>query len=126
MKTPLQSPNAPTAVGPYSQGIRSGDFMFFSGQIPIVPETGNIEATDITGQTKQCIANIKALLSEQGCSLDNVVKSTVFLADMNLFAGMNEVYASEFSAPFPARSTIAVRELPKGSLVEIEVIARIF
>ncbi len=126
MKTPIQSPNAPAAIGPYSQGIKTGDLLFLSGQIPVVAGSGNIEATDIAGQAEQCIQNIKALLTEVGCTLDNVVKSTVFLADMSLFAGMNEVYAAHFKAPFPARSTIAVRELPKAALVEIEVVVRIF
>jgi 2-iminobutanoate/2-iminopropanoate deaminase len=125
MKKSIQSPDAPAALGPYSQGILTGDLLFLAGQIPVVPASGNIEASDVSGQTEQCISNIKALLKEVGCTLDNVIKSTVFLADMSLFAGMNEVYATHFKAPYPARSTVAVRELPKGALVEIEVIVRV-
>src|SRR5574344_2094949 len=110
MKKTIQSSNAPSAIGPYSQGIQIGDFVFFSGQIPIVPSSGQIEASSVEGQTEQCISNIQALLAEIGCTLKQVVKTTVFLSDMNDFAGMNEVYGKHFSAPFPARSTVAVKE----------------
>ncbi|MDD4921363.1 MAG: RidA family protein [Bacteroidales bacterium] len=123
MRKVISSKNAPAAVGPYSQGIEVSNMIFFSGQIPVNPETGQIEAEDIAGQTKQSLSNLKALLAEEGCDFDNVVKTTVLLADMSLFDGMNEVYKSQFTEPFPARSTFAVKALPKGALVEIEAIA---
>lgn len=122
MKTPISTTAAPGAICPYSQAIDTGSFVFASGQIPIDPATGNI-AEGIKAQTRQSLANVKAILNEAGLTLDNVVKTTVFLADMNDFAAMNEVYAEAFSAPYPARSAVAVRELPKQVLVEIEVLA---
>ena len=122
MKTPIATTNAPGAIGPYSQAIDTGSFVFISGQIPVNPATGEVPE-GIKAQAAQSIANIKAILAEAGLSIDNVVKTTVFLADMALFGEMNEVYAQEFTAPFPARSAVAVRELPKQVLVEIEVIA---
>ncbi|MBQ9074323.1 MAG: RidA family protein [Muribaculaceae bacterium] len=122
MKTPIATTNAPGAIGPYSQAIDAGSFVFISGQIPVNPATGGIPE-GIKAQTAQSIANIKAILAAAGLSIDNVVKTTVFLADMSLFGDMNEIYAQEFTAPFPARSAVAVRELPKQVLVEIEVIA---
>lgn len=122
MKTPIATTNAPGAIGPYSQAIDAGSFVFISGQIPVNPATGGIPE-GIKAQTAQSIANIKAILAAAGLSIDNVVKTTVFLADMSLFSDMNEIYAQEFTAPFPARSAVAVRELPKQVLVEIEIIA---
>lgn len=122
MKKPISTTNAPGAIGPYSQAIDAGQFLFISGQIPVIPATGEIPQ-GIAAQTAQSIANIKAILAEAGLSIDNVVKTTVFLADMSLFGDMNQVYASHFTAPFPARSAVAVKELPKQVLVEIEVIA---
>ncbi|MBR1964805.1 MAG: RidA family protein [Muribaculaceae bacterium] len=122
MKTPIATTAAPGAIGPYSQAIDTGSFVFISGQIPVNPATGEVPE-GIKAQAAQSIANIKAILAEAGLSIDNVVKTTVFLADMALFGEMNEVYAQEFTAPFPARSAVAVRELPKQVLVEIEVIA---
>lgn len=122
MKTPIATTNAPGAIGPYSQAIDTGSFVFISGQIPVNHATGEVPE-GIKAQAAQSIANIKAILAEAGLSIDNVVKTTVFLADMALFGEMNEVYAQEFTAPFPARSAVAVRELPKQVLVEIEVIA---
>lgn len=122
MKTAISTDKAPGAIGPYSQAIDAGSLLFISGQIPVVPATGEIPE-GITAQTAQSIANIKAILAEAGLSIDNVVKTTVFLADMSLFADMNKVYADNFTAPFPARSAVAVKELPKQVLVEIEVIA---
>ena len=122
MKKAIATTKAPGAIGPYSQAIDAGAFIFISGQIPVNPETGNIPE-GITAQTAQSISNIKAILAEAGLSVDNVVKSTVFLADMGDFAAMNAVYAENFTAPFPARSAVAVKELPKQVLVEIEVIA---
>ena len=122
MKKQIATTNAPAAIGPYSQAIDLGNMVFISGQIPVVPATGEIPE-GIKAQTKQSITNITAILAEAGLSIDNVVKTTVFLADMAMFGDMNEVYAGEFTAPFPARSAVAVRELPKGVLVEIETIA---
>lgn len=122
MKQPIATTNAPGAIGPYSQAIDAGAFVFCSGQIPVNPATGEIPE-GITLQTAQSIANVKAILAEAGLTIDNVVKTTVFLADMNDFAAMNAVYAENFTAPFPARSAVAVKELPKQVLVEIEVIA---
>ena len=122
MKKAIATTKAPGAIGPYSQAIDAGEFIFISGQIPVNPETGNIPE-GITAQTAQSISNIKAILAEAGLSVDNVVKTTVFLADMGDFAAMNAVYAENFTAPFPARSAVAVKELPKQVLVEIEVIA---
>ncbi|MGN1173094.1 MAG: RidA family protein [Muribaculaceae bacterium] len=122
MKKAIATTKAPGAIGPYSQAIDAGPFLFISGQIPVNPETGAI-AEGITAQTAQSIANIKAILAEAGLTIDNVVKTTVFLADMGDFAAMNAVYAENFTAPFPARSAVAVKELPKKVLVEIEVIA---
>lgn len=122
MKNPISTTAAPAAIGPYSQAIDAGAFVFISGQIPVNPATGEVP-DGITAQTTQSIANIKAILAEAGLAIDNVVKTTVFLADMSLFADMNAVYAEQFTAPFPARSAVAVKELPKQVLVEIEVIA---
>ena len=122
MKTPIATTAAPGAIGPYSQAIDTGSFVFISGQIPVNPATGEVPK-GIKAQAAQSISSIKAILAEAGLSIDNVVKTTVFLADMALFGEMNEVYAQEFTAPFPARSAVAVRELPKQVLVEIEVIA---
>ncbi|MGM9861885.1 MAG: RidA family protein [Muribaculaceae bacterium] len=122
MKKVIATTNAPGAIGPYSQAIDTGTFVYASGQIPINPADGTIPA-GITAQTAQSLSNVKAILTEAGLTMDNVVKTTVFLADMADFAAMNEVYAQAFSAPYPARSAVAVRELPKGVLVEIEVIA---
>lgn len=122
MKKVIATNNAPGAIGPYSQAIDTGSFIFISGQIPVNPETGEIPE-GIEAQAAQSMANIKAILAKAGLTMDNVVKTTVFLADMSLFADMNKVYAENFTAPFPARSAVAVKELPKQVLVEIEVIA---
>lgn len=122
MKKEISTTAAPGAIGPYSQAVQAGNLIFVSGQLPINAETGAMP-DDIKGQTRQSIANIKAILAEAGASLDNVVKTTVFLADMSYFAPMNEVYAEEFRKVFPARCAFAVKELPKQALVEIEVIA---
>ncbi len=122
MKKAISTTAAPGAIGPYSQAIDAGAFVYASGQIPIDPATGTMPE-GIKAQTAQSLANVKAILTEAGLTMDNVVKTTVFLADMSLFAEMNEVYATAFNAPFPARSAVAVKEIPKGALVEIEVIA---
>lgn len=122
MKKVIATTAAPGAIGPYSQAIDAGPFVYASGQIPIDPATGLIPE-GIKAQTAQSLANVKAILAEAGLSLANVVKTTVFLADMGDFVPMNEVYGETFSAPYPARSAVAVKELPKKVLVEIEVIA---
>ena len=122
MKKVIATNGAPGAIGPYSQAIDTGTFVFASGQIPINPADGTIPE-GIKAQTMQCIANVTAILNEAGLTLENVVKTTVYLHDMNDFVPMNEVYGEHFPAPFPARSAVAVRELPKKVLVEIEVIA---
>lgn len=122
MKQVIATTNAPSAIGPYSQAIDTGRLVFVSGQIPVNPETGEIPE-GITAQARQSMANVKAVLAAAGLTMDNVVKTTVFLADMSLFAPMNEVYAEAFSAPYPARSAVAVKELPKQVLLEVEVIA---
>lgn len=122
MKNPISTDKAPGAIGPYSQAIDAGPFVFISGQIPVNPPLAR-SPEGITAQATQSLANVKAILEAAGLTLDNVVKTTVFLADMSLFVPMNEVYASVFKAPFPARSAVAVKELPKQVLVEIEVIA---
>ena len=123
MKKVLSTSKAPAAIGPYSQAIQVGNLVFASGQIPIDPATGNFVAGGVKEQARQSLTNVKAILEEAGLSLDNVVKTTVFLADMNDFADVNAVYAEFFAEPYPARSAVAVKTLPKGALVEIEVIA---
>lgn len=122
MKTQIATAKAPGAIGPYSQAIDCGPFIYASGQIPLNPATGEM-AEGITEQTRQSLANVKAILEASGLTMANVVKTTVFLADMNDFAAMNAVYAEAFEAPYPARSAVAVKQLPKNALVEIEVIA---
>ncbi len=122
MKKVIATTAAPGAIGPYSQAIDAGAFVFASGQIPINPATGEIPE-GIKAQTAQSLANVKAILEAAGLTMDNVVKTTVFLSDMDNFAPMNEVYAEAFAAPYPARSAVAVRTLPKNVLVEIEVLA---
>lgn len=120
----IHSDNAPAAIGPYSQAIdSSAGLVFVSGQLPIDPATGAFPEGGIKEQTRQSLSNAKAILEAAGLGLGNVVKTTVFLADMGDFAAMNEVYAQFFTAPFPARSAVAVKTLPKGALVEIECIA---
>ena len=120
----INTPDAPAAIGPYSQAIDSGHgLVFVSGQLPIVPATGVFPEGGVQAQTRQSLINAEAILKAAGLSLANVVKTTVFLADMGDFAAMNGVYAQFFSAPFPARSAVAVKTLPKGALVEIECIA---
>lgn len=119
----ISTQKAPAAIGPYSQAIQVGTLVYTSGQIPIDPATGTFVDGGIKEQTRQSLTNVKAILNEAGLDLNNVVKTTVFLADMNDFAEMNSVYAEFFTEPYPARSAVAVKTLPKGALVEIEVIA---
>ena len=124
MKTILSTEKAPLAIGPYSQGINTGNLLFLSGQLPICPEKGDIAATDIEGQTRQSLENVKAILESAGCTMDDVVKTTVYLNDIADFAKMNGVYAEFFNeGNYPARSAFQVAALPKAALVEIEIVA---
>ena len=124
MKTILNTDKAPLAIGPYSQGVDTGNLLFLSGQLPICPEQGDIVSTDIEGQTRQSLENVKAILASAGCTMDDVVKTTVFLNDIADFGKMNGVYVEFFSeGNFPARSAFQVAALPKNALVEIEVVA---
>ena len=123
MKQQVQTKNAPAAIGPYSQAIKAGGFVFVSGQLPIDPETGEIVAGGTAEQTKCVLKNLAAVLEAAGSSLDKVVKTTVFLADMKEFSGMNDVYATFFTNPAPARITIAAAGLPRDARVEIEAVA---
>jgi 2-iminobutanoate/2-iminopropanoate deaminase len=119
----ISTENAPGAIGPYSQAVKAGDFIFCSGQIPINPQTGEFVSEDVAEQTRQVLKNLSAVLEAAKTSLDNVVKTTVFLADMNDFAAMNEVYAEFFSENKPARATVQAARLPRDARVEIECIA---
>ncbi len=123
MKKIIATNNAPAAIGPYSQAVEVNGILFISGQLPIDPSTGAFPEGGIKEQTTQSFANIKAILAEAGMTTDNIVKTTVLLADIADFGGMNEVYATQFGDTFPARSAFAARDLPKGAMVEIEVIA---
>jgi 2-iminobutanoate/2-iminopropanoate deaminase len=123
MRQAVSTPTAPAAIGPYSQAIRAGDLLFLSGQIPLDPATGNLVDGGIEAQTVQVFKNIEAILKAGGASFDGVVSATVYLADMNDFAKMNEIYATYFSSPAPARATVQVARLPKDCRVEIQVIA---
>ncbi len=123
MKKVISTTKAPSAIGPYSQAIQVGNLIYTSGQIPINPATGSFVEGGIKEQTRQSLLNVKAILEEAGLTMSNVVKTTVFMADMNDFADMNAVYAEFFTEPYPARSAVAVKTLPKGALVEIEVVA---
>ncbi len=122
-KKAINTEKAPKAIGPYSQAIQVGNFVYTSGQLPIDPTTGAFPEGGIKEQTRQSLCNIQAILEEAGLTMSNVVKTTVFLADMNDFADMNAVYAEFFTQPYPARSAVAVKTLPKNALVEIEVVA---
>ena len=123
MKRIISTTNAPAAIGPYSQAVEANGTLFVSGQIPINPAVGKIDATDITSQTEQVFANIQAILTEAGYTFADVVKSTVLLANISDFAAMNAVYAKYYTADCPARAAFAVKDLPLGALVEIETIA---
>ena len=119
----ISTNNAPAAIGPYSQAIEVNGFVFASGQLPIDPETGNFPEGGIKEQTTQSIKNAQKILEAAGTDLKHVVKTTVYLANMSDFAAMNEVYSQFFTEPFPARSAVAVKDLPKGAMVEVEVLA---
>jgi 2-iminobutanoate/2-iminopropanoate deaminase len=125
MKEIISTENAPSAIGPYSQAVKTGNMVFVSGQIPIDPATGNFVSDDVAAQTEQVLRNLSAVLEAAGSSLNNVVKTTVFLADMNDFAVMNEVYAKYFSENKPARATVQAARLPRDARVEIEAIGLI-
>lgn len=123
MKKVISTDKAPAAIGPYSQAIQAGDFLYASGQIPIDPKTGAIVPGDVADQTKQSLENAKAVLGAAGYALEDVVKTTVFITDMGNFATVNEVYSKYFEKDAPARSCVAVKALPKDALVEVEVVA---
>jgi endoribonuclease L-PSP, putative len=118
----VNTPNAPAAIGPYSQGVKVGNLIFTSGQIPLNPQSGELVA-DIEGATKQSLDNVKAILESEGVSMDSVIKTVVFLRDMNDFAAMNAVYSTYFSNNPPARSAVQVARLPKDAIIEIEAVA---
>ena len=122
-KKRIQTENAPVAVGPYSQAIRAGNLIFTAGQVALDPASGELAGRDVAEQTEQVVKNLKAVLAAAGSGFDQVLKTTVFLQSMADFAAMNAVYGRHFPEPFPARSTVEVGALPKGALVEIEVIA---
>ncbi len=119
----ISTKNAPSAIGPYSQAIAEGGLVFVSGQIPIDPSTGSFVEGGIEAQTRQSLTNLSHILEEAGSGMEKVLKTTVFLSDIADFAAMNTVYAEFFKAPYPARSAVAVKDLPKGALVEVECIA---
>jgi 2-iminobutanoate/2-iminopropanoate deaminase len=123
MRQAVASEQAPRAIGPYSQAIRAGSLLFVSGQIPIDPATGAMVEGDISAQTRRVFANLEAILAAAGASFDHVVRATVYLADMNDFGTVNEIYGSYFSSPAPARATVQAARLPKDARVEIDVIA---
>ena len=119
----INTPNAPAPIGPYSQAVKTGNLLFISGQIPIDPVTGNVEATDIIGETHQVMHNLRAILTQAGLDFGHVVKTTILLSDMSLFSDVNTVYGKYFAGNFPARETYAVKGLPKNVNVEISMIA---
>ena len=124
MKEKLETTNAPAAIGPYSQAVKRDGLVFVSGQLPIDPKTGRFPSEDVSAQTRQSLENVRAILREGGYEMENVLKTTVFLQDMDDFAAMNEVYAQYFSEPYPARAAFQVAKLPQGAKVEIEVVAK--
>lgn len=119
----INTPNAPAPIGPYSQAVKAGSLLFISGQIPIDPMTGNVEVTDIIGETHQVMHNLRAILTQAGLDFGNVVKTTILLSDMSLFGDVNTVYGKYFQGNFPARETFSVKGLPKNVNVEISMIA---
>lgn len=121
----INTKNAPAAIGPYSQAVRTGNLLFTSGQIPINPATGELVKDNVEKATERCLENLKAILEEAGSSLDNVIKTVIFLKDMNHFSTVNEIYGTYFKTNQPARSCVQVAKLPKDALIEIEAIALI-
>lgn len=119
----INTPDAPAPIGPYNQAVQTGSLLFISGQVAINPATGNVEATDITGETHQVMKNLQAILHEAQMDFNNVVKTTIFLSDMSLFSSVNEIYAGYLTGDYPARETVAVKGLPKNVNVEIGMIA---
>jgi 2-iminobutanoate/2-iminopropanoate deaminase len=124
-KQMIQTSNAPAAIGPYSQAVRAGDLLFVSGQIPLDAKTGELIRTGVADETKKVLENLKAILEAAGANFGDVVKTTIFLKDMNQFAAVNEVYGAYFPQPFPARATVEVARLPRDVNVEIEAIAKL-
>ena len=120
----ISTDKAPSAIGPYSQAVWAGDFLFASGQVPVIPETGELISQDVQEQAHQALKNVKAILETAGLTMDNVVKATVFTKNMDNFSKINEVYAQYFSTPYPARSCVEVARLPRDVQVEVEVIAK--
>ena len=123
MKKIINTPNAPAPIGPYNQAVMTGDMLFISGQIALVPGTGELANADLTEETNQVMKNLKAILTEAGMDFSHVVKTTIFLSDMSLFGAVNEIYGSYFTSDYPARETVAVKGLPKNVNVEISMIA---
>jgi 2-iminobutanoate/2-iminopropanoate deaminase len=123
MKKIINTPNAPAPIGPYSQAVMTGDMLFISGQVALIPGTGDLANADLTEETHQVMKNLKAILTEAGMDFNHVVKTTIFLSDMSLFAAVNEIYGSYFTSDYPARETVAVKGLPKNVNVEISMIA---
>ena len=123
MKKIINTANAPAPIGPYNQAVMSGDMLFISGQIALIPGTSDLSNTDIAAEANQVMKNLQAILTEAGMDFSNVVKTTIFLSDMNLFAPVNEIYGSYFTTDYPARETVAVKGLPKNVNVEISMIA---
>ena len=123
MKKIINTPNAPAPIGPYSQAVMTGDMLFISGQVALIPGSGELANADLTEETNQVMKNLQAILTEAGMDFSNVIKTTIFLSDMLLFAVVNEIYSSYFTSDFPARETVAVKGLPKNVNVEISVVA---
>lgn len=123
MKKIINTPNAPAPIGPYNQAVMTGDMLFISGQVALVPCTGDLANADLTEEANQVMKNLKAILTEAGMDFSHVVKTTIFLSDMSLFGAVNEIYGSYFTSDYPARETVAVKGLPKNVNVEISMIA---
>ena len=123
MIEPIATKDAPAAVGPYSQAVRAGELVFLSGQIPLDPATGKVVPGDIGAQTERVLENLRAVLAAAGCSVGDVVRTTIYLVDLAHFAAVNEIYGRAFTAPYPARATVQVTALPRGSQIEIDAIA---
>jgi 2-iminobutanoate/2-iminopropanoate deaminase len=123
MKKIINTPNAPAPIGPYNQAVMTGDMLFISGQVALIPGTGDLANADLTEETNQVMKNLKAILAEAGLDFSHVMKTTIFLSDMSLFGAVNEIYGSYFTSDYPARETVAVKGLPKNVNVEISMIA---